>query len=432
MQFSPKQNEVGKGTVLQQESNIDSRHEDFDVYSGFDQIEDDYNKPEPIVAEVEKEVPIKPSDISFGSTVTPIGNEVVVDEGISTEVNTLNMDSTKQIVDSKDFQWGEVLSPDSDDFKRKQRRDFWSTFLTTGSTTDAFKASYEKEDSAKERYIRNQNKQHFLDQGYTAESVQSFIMSGNQKELDKHEELDLNEALHGDGKVYMTDKYGRPYGLPLRKGKQDVQIIQNPDGSNSSYARDPITGKAVLKRLNEPVSMMTKEQAKIEAVKAKQEEGVKTDAAVLYSSAGDQLQTIDRLLSNESGRKSSVGYVDSKFPTFAEDASKFEADHRQLMSQQFMTNIENLKGMGALSDTEGKKVQDLIASLELDMNQTTYNNKLKELRDYMVKAQERAKWIEANGRKPSIAEIDQLERASSVNKTKSSDGLSREDLLNKY
>ena len=58
-----------------------------------------------------------------------------------------------------------------------------------------------------------------------------------------------------------------------------------------------------------------------------------------------------------------------------------------LQAQQFLTGVQNLVGMGALSDAEGKKIGAAVASLDLDQSPKAFKNALGVVKATLEKAQ---------------------------------------------
>ena len=79
------------------------------------------------------------------------------------------------------------------------------------------------------------------------------------------------------------------------------------------------------------------------------------------------LGTIDRVR-NHPGLESAAG-ISSLFPTLpGTDAAGFEAQLETLQSQQFLSAVSQMKGMGALSENEGKKLSSSIGALNISMS----------------------------------------------------------------
>ena len=69
-----------------------------------------------------------------------------------------------------------------------------------------------------------------------------------------------------------------------------------------------------------------------------------------------------------------------------------------LQAQQFLTGVQNLVGMGALSDAEGKKIGSAVASLDLDQSPKAFKNALGVVKATLEKAQRNAL---SSGRAPT-------------------------------
>lgn len=69
-----------------------------------------------------------------------------------------------------------------------------------------------------------------------------------------------------------------------------------------------------------------------------------------------------------------------------------------LQAQQFLTGVQSLVGMGALSDAEGKKIGSAVASLDLDQSPKAFKNALGVVKATLEKAQRNAL---SSGRAPT-------------------------------
>lgn len=88
------------------------------------------------------------------------------------------------------------------------------------------------------------------------------------------------------------------------------------------------------------------------------------------------LATVDALL-NHPGLKSGTGFGSTVASFFnGTDAKDFRLQVETLKSQQFLAAAQALKGMGALSDAEGARLERSIASLDPDMSTQQFKNNL--------------------------------------------------------
>lgn len=91
-----------------------------------------------------------------------------------------------------------------------------------------------------------------------------------------------------------------------------------------------------------------------------------------FSTALDSLNE----LSTSPGLSKSVG-IRSAFPTVpGSDAANFEARLDTFKAQTFLPMVASLKGMGALSDAEGKKLSDAVGALSPKMSEASFRSSI--------------------------------------------------------
>lgn len=132
-------------------------------------------------------------------------------------------------------------------------------------------------------------------------------------------------------------------------------------------------------------------QVAIDAKKTKldqEEKAIADSVAKDVATFDSTLATVDQLMSHE-GLESAVG-ASSMLPTLAgSEAANFEAKLEQLKGQQFLSEVTKMKGMGALSENEGKKLAAAASSLELSMSEDAFKKELKYIQDTMKKARDK-------------------------------------------
>jgi len=80
----------------------------------------------------------------------------------------------------------------------------------------------------------------------------------------------------------------------------------------------------------------------------------------------NMLNTADRILKTpKSVVGSAAGPVSARMPTISQDTADFEELVTTLGSQSFLAQIPNIKGMGALSNAEGEKLQAALQNFSL-------------------------------------------------------------------
>lgn len=100
------------------------------------------------------------------------------------------------------------------------------------------------------------------------------------------------------------------------------------------------------------------------------------------------LGTLDRL-STHPGLSRSVGVM-SKLPTMpGSESANFQAELESFKSQAFVPMVAQLKGMGALSDAEGRKLTQAVGALDPNMGEKAFRESVKRITDDMNAARAR-------------------------------------------
>lgn len=130
---------------------------------------------------------------------------------------------------------------------------------------------------------------------------------------------------------------------------------------------------------------------KVEENKLKREakEGADQQAkASRLASFDTMLGTLDRL-SNHPGLARSVG-VYGALPTMpGSDSANFQAELETFKSQAFIPMVAQLKGMGALSDAEGKKLSAAVGALDPKMGEKAFRDSVGRIIADMREARDR-------------------------------------------
>lgn len=100
------------------------------------------------------------------------------------------------------------------------------------------------------------------------------------------------------------------------------------------------------------------------------------------------LNVVSELI-NSPGLEASVG-ASSILPTLpGSQAANFEAKLEQFQSLQFLNNIQKMKGLGALSEAEGRKVASAAGALNPNMSEKAFRKELDTIQGIMQKARYR-------------------------------------------
>lgn len=109
------------------------------------------------------------------------------------------------------------------------------------------------------------------------------------------------------------------------------------------------------------------------------------------------LGTLDRL-STHAGLSRSVG-ITGALPTMpGSDSANFQAELNTFQSQAFLPMVAQLKGMGALSDAEGKKLTAAVGALDPKMGEKAFRESVARITEDMEAARERMAGSRRNGK----------------------------------
>lgn len=117
---------------------------------------------------------------------------------------------------------------------------------------------------------------------------------------------------------------------------------------------------------------------------SRSEQGIKADdrlkaqagAAASYETA---LATLDRLATHP-GMNRSVG-MNSVFPTVpGSQSANFQAELESFKAQSFLPMVQSLKGMGPLSDAEGKKLTAAVGALDVKMSKEAFVSSIRRIK----------------------------------------------------
>lgn len=170
-------------------------------------------------------------------------------------------------------------------------------------------------------------------------------------------------------------------GWDITKIQEDIKIAKENNRIAALNAATAREGNA-LKRQEMGL--------KLQEMKDKRDELVRTKTADIESARSNMdnmLNTADRILKTPMGTVgAAAGPVSSRLPTTSQDTADFEALVETLGSQSFLAQIPNIKGMGALSNTEGEKLQAALQNFSLKQSPERLLENVKEAQRLILKA----------------------------------------------
>ncbi|EBO3989232.1 acyltransferase [Salmonella enterica] len=181
-------------------------------------------------------------------------------------------------------------------------------------------------------------------------------------------------------------------GEALTARGQDIQIRgQNITAQNAALSREIQRAELQEKALDRQIARESN-QLKLEELKQKQadvrqkadiaradRQATAQGAVDTFSTALDSLNEIEQ----SPGLSKAVG-IRSAFPTVpGSDAANFEARLDTFKAQTFLPMVQSLKGMGALSDAEGKKLSDAVGALSPKMSEKAFRDSIGKIRNQL-------------------------------------------------
>ncbi|EFH4313015.1 acyltransferase [Escherichia coli] len=181
-------------------------------------------------------------------------------------------------------------------------------------------------------------------------------------------------------------------GEALTARGHDIQIRgQNISAQNAALSREIQRAELQEKALDRQIARESN-QLKLEELKQKQadvrqkadiaradRQAAAQGAVDTFSTALDSLNEIEQ----SPGLSKAVG-IRSAFPTVpGSDAANFEARLDTFKAQTFLPMVQSLKGMGALSDAEGKKLSDAVGALSPKMSEKAFRDSIGKIRNQL-------------------------------------------------
>jgi hypothetical protein len=207
-----------------------------------------------------------------------------------------------------------------------------------------------------------------------------------------------------------TDPY-KEQDVALKREANDIRRLENQERSLDRQVKRETNE---LKRQELEAKLASNREAS-----AQKKRDLKAQADNAVATFDNSLNTIDRILESE-GFSSAVG---ARLPIIdslpGSDAQETIGLIETLQSQNFLNQIEKMKGLGSLSNAEGEKVSAAIGSLNRDMSESAFKRSLNEIKRFITKGRNAA--LEQYGR-PVEQEVQ----------TQDLSDLSDEDLLKKY
>lgn len=226
-----------------------------------------------------------------------------------------------------------------------------------------------------------------------ATALQTF---GSERRAEEQGPAALAKAEADAKKAGVDAKYAEQGALKdLEKKGWDIKKIQ----ADIDIARDANRIAAMNAQANRETNAIRREELGLQVKKARTEldDKIRGKAAEAESGAASMdnfLNTADRFLSaaiDKDGKPTSTlraaaGPIDSRLPTAQQDVADLEALAETMGSQAFLSQVPSMKGLGALTEAEGKKLESSLANLSLKQSPEQIAGNVKEAQRLILKA----------------------------------------------
>ena len=176
--------------------------------------------------------------------------------------------------------------------------------------------------------------------------------------------------------------------VDLQKKGWEIEKLANDIDISKQNTKIAAMNAALAKEQNE---LKREElQQKIDAAKLERDTTAREKAAEVESARGNidnLLNTADRIINTPIGVvESATGPISSRMPTLSQDTADFEALIENLDAQAFLAQVPQMKGLGALSENEGKKLGAALQNFTLRQSAPSLIANVKEAQRLMLKA----------------------------------------------
>lgn len=174
----------------------------------------------------------------------------------------------------------------------------------------------------------------------------------------------------------------------LEKKGWDIKKIQ----SDIEVAKKNVAIAAFNAQINKTNSETQRDHLKLERDKYIQQRDQQvnqraSEVEAARTNMDNFLNTADRIVSTPRNVISAAaGPIDSRLPTIQQDVADFEALIENVEAQAFLSQVPNMKGLGALSDAEGKKLTGALQSFSLKQTPEQLISNVKEAQRLILKA----------------------------------------------
>ncbi len=190
----------------------------------------------------------------------------------------------------------------------------------------------------------------------------------------------------------------------LTLGREKIQSAEQIASERNALMTQIAQMNASLRGANSDVQRQLIEQRiqDLQSKAAEKQQTLESQAQGRVAAFDSALDTLN-LLSKHKGKKDVVGALSggvlSAIP--GTDAAGFATQLETFKAQTFIPMVSALKGMGALSDAEGKKLTAAVGALDPKMKLSEFNDAVTKIQNDLTAARQRASMLPSMNTKPS-------------------------------
>jgi len=209
----------------------------------------------------------------------------------------------------------------------------------------------------------------------TDKAAQRDLLASQQSERLAQQEKLAREKLEAQAEQARKDNEAR-----LERAREN-------NASKAELARIASEGRqaqnAIMNSIRESSLQLRQEAANEKKLAAeRQQQGL----ASSFDAALDTLNT----LATHPGKKAAVGFGGAQLSMIpGTDAAGFAAQLETFKAQTFLPQVQALKGMGALSNAEGQKLEAAVGALTQSMKQSEFDSQIVKIKSYLQAAKDR-------------------------------------------
>lgn len=167
--------------------------------------------------------------------------------------------------------------------------------------------------------------------------------------------------------------------MGVQRANQEIAVLE----ADRKRATDELQQRELELRISE--AERKRDQAVNDARFAN--ESAYADLSVGLSNIKSILKTPARVIEN------ATGPVDQMIPTLSEETADFQEKINTLKSQTFMSQVQKMRGLGALTQSEGARLESLLGSLELRQSPGQLLSNIRNIESIMSAGSERYRKI---------------------------------------